>query len=175
MPQFETTFFASQIFWTIISFAVLFVVLSKWVLPPIRAMLDKRAQLIAQEMLGAEHIRLEAEAIKAEYTRQLADIDEQTSLMIKEAEAQLSQTRAQGLAALDDEIRLKKERFLEDEKALHKQMLRDVRQQSATLIVAATEQVIQQSVSEAAAQQALEHVIAELDLHINSKNNPKKD
>jgi len=46
MPQFESHFFSSLIFWEVISFAILFAVLYKFAFPPILEMLETREHKI---------------------------------------------------------------------------------------------------------------------------------
>ncbi len=164
MPQFDTTFFASQIFWTAVSFMVLFFVLKRWVLPPITRVLQQRAQLISQEISGAESIRAQAEEIKTEYEQQLAGIEQQKAAMLSEVEKEMLIKRQHSLSALEDEIHLKKRQFLEDEAVLRKQSVREISKQSAELVVAATEQLIARKLEEADAQMMLEQIVCELDL-----------
>lgn len=77
MPQFDTTFFSSQIFWTIISFIILFVVLSRWVLPRIAAIIQERTRLIEEEIEEAHRKREEMENLKSEYVTKLSEIDQE--------------------------------------------------------------------------------------------------
>ena len=48
MPQFDTHFFSSLIFWEIISFAVLLFILWKYAFPPILQTLDERERRIRE-------------------------------------------------------------------------------------------------------------------------------
>ena len=75
MPQFDTTFFSSQIFWTIVSFLILFVVLSRWVLPRVAEILNRRTELINDEIESARKKREEMDELKTEYAAKLAEID----------------------------------------------------------------------------------------------------
>jgi len=61
MPQFETHFFSSLIFWEIVSFAILFFVLARYAFPPILEGLDARERKIRESIEAAERQRAEAE------------------------------------------------------------------------------------------------------------------
>ncbi|MCF7821698.1 MAG: F0F1 ATP synthase subunit B [Mariprofundaceae bacterium] len=163
MPQFDTTFFSSQIFWTITSFIVLFVALDRYVLPHIAAILKKRTQLIENEIEEAHKKREEAETIKSEYTARLADIDQETKKMFAESEKRMSAQHNQMMDEWKTEMERRKRTFLEEAEVTRQQAIRDIRSQSAELVATATEQIIHQRVDKAEAQKALDESITELE------------
>ena len=61
MPQLDTTWFASQIFWLIIAFSVLYYLLSRKALPRLAEILEARQDRIAADLDEAERLRREAE------------------------------------------------------------------------------------------------------------------
>ena len=61
MPQLDTEFWISQIFWLTITFSILFVLLSKFILPKISANLEMRKSLILENISEAEKKREESE------------------------------------------------------------------------------------------------------------------
>jgi F-type H+-transporting ATPase subunit b len=61
MPQLNPEFWFSQIFWLIITFGVLFIVLSKLILPKISANLEARKSQILENIGAAEKQREESE------------------------------------------------------------------------------------------------------------------
>ena len=61
MPQLDTEFWVSQIFWLTITFSILFVLLSKFILPKISANLEMRKSLILENISEAEKKREESE------------------------------------------------------------------------------------------------------------------
>ena len=58
MPQFDTQFFSSLIFWELISFGILLWVLSKFAFPPILEALETRERKIRDSIDQAEQSRL---------------------------------------------------------------------------------------------------------------------
>ena len=67
MPQLDTEFWISQIFWLAITFSILFVLLSKFILPKISANLETRKSLILENISTAEKRREESESKIKEY------------------------------------------------------------------------------------------------------------
>ena len=58
MPQLDTEFWVSQIFWLTLTFSILFVLLSKFILPKISANLETRKSLILENINRAEKQRV---------------------------------------------------------------------------------------------------------------------
>ena len=67
MPQLNPEFWISQIFWLILIFGILYVVLSKFILPKISANLELRKSQILENIEAAEKQRKESEAKIKEY------------------------------------------------------------------------------------------------------------
>jgi F-type H+-transporting ATPase subunit b len=168
MPQFDTTFFESQIFWTIISFTVLFVLLNHWVIPSIKSVLKKRADTIEQSLLDAEQAQSEAMALKSKYDEQLASIHQQSNKMMTETEDFIRNQREKALSALEQELQKKKHNFIKDEAMLHEQTLLEVRRESSQLILAAAEQLILHQYSTEDAQKELDDAISLLEDELNT-------
>jgi len=168
MPQFDVTFFESQIFWTIVSFIILFVVLNRWILPRIANILRERTRLIEAEIEAAHKQREEAEQLKSEYNHMIEEIDHETKKMFDESEKRLTEERNRMMSEWNAEMERKKRQFLEEAEVTRQQAIRDIRNQSAELITAAAEQVIHERLTEKEAKKALEESIAELEKHKNN-------
>ena len=67
MPQLNPEFWVSQIFWLIITFGILYVVLSKLILPKIRSNLELRKSQISDNIEAAEKQREDSESKIKEY------------------------------------------------------------------------------------------------------------
>ena len=67
MPQFEqVSVFGSLIFWSLISFGLLFYLLNKFAFPPILDALEEREKKIRSDIEDSERIKEEAQEIKKE-------------------------------------------------------------------------------------------------------------
>ena len=73
MPQLNTKFWFSQIFWLILTFGILFVVLSKLILPKISKNLEIRKSQILENIETAEKQREESENKIKEYEKIIHD------------------------------------------------------------------------------------------------------
>ena len=67
MPQLNPEFWISQIFWLILTFGILYIVLSKMILPKISSNLELRKSQIQDNIESAEKQRKESEAKLKEY------------------------------------------------------------------------------------------------------------
>jgi len=123
-PPFEATLFASQLFWFVVTFGALYYVLSRYVLPQVSSVLEKRAGTIkgdldsaAQKSADADHARSAiekamakaradaramVEAARAEVTSKLAaeqaGAEKRLSERIAQAEAKVDAARQKALA-----------------------------------------------------------------------------
>ena len=73
MPQLNPEFWISQIFWLILTFGILFIVLSKLILPKISESLEKRKSQILENISLAEKQREESENKIKEYEKIILD------------------------------------------------------------------------------------------------------
>jgi len=67
MPQLDPEFWISQIFWLILTFGILYIVLSKLILPKISSNLELRKSQIQDNIEAAEKQRVNSEAKLKEY------------------------------------------------------------------------------------------------------------
>jgi F-type H+-transporting ATPase subunit b len=72
-PPFNTHTFASQLFWLVISFVVLYLLMAKIGLPRIGQILTARRARIDGDIAEAERHRVESEAAMAAYEKALSD------------------------------------------------------------------------------------------------------
>jgi F-type H+-transporting ATPase subunit b len=76
--------YTSELLVSIVSFAVLFLVMWKFALPPITKMLDERAETIKSSLEKAEETRVEAERLLNEYKEQLAEARLESNRVIEQ-------------------------------------------------------------------------------------------
>jgi len=73
LPQFAFETWSSQIFWLILTFGILYFVLSKFILPRIGDGLTERSDRVADDLDAASRMQKEAEQAENAYDRALAD------------------------------------------------------------------------------------------------------
>lgn len=73
MPQFDTTTFASQIFWLVVCFAVVFLFIWRIALPRIAATLENRQRKISDDLARATELAEQTDELMTAYMARLAD------------------------------------------------------------------------------------------------------
>ena len=89
MPQLNPEFWFSQIFWLIITFGVLFMVLSKLILPKISANLEARKSQILENIGAAEKQREASENKIKEYEKIILDSKNEAKNYFNKARRQI--------------------------------------------------------------------------------------
>ena len=114
-PPFDPTYFASQIFWLVLSFAALYFLMSRWILPRLGGIIEARRDRIADDLDAAQQLSADADETRAAYEKALADARARAHNLAAEAKAEIDQEIAAETAEVDAEIAAKSE---EAEKAL---------------------------------------------------------
>ncbi|MDC1272914.1 F0F1 ATP synthase subunit B [Pelagibacteraceae bacterium] len=104
MPQLNPEFWFSQIFWLIITFGILYVVLSKLILPKISANLETRKSQILENIEAAEKKREESEQKIEEYEKIVRDSKNEAKNYFKQAREKVLKDIGVKKEALDKEI-----------------------------------------------------------------------
>ncbi len=77
MPQFDPSTFSSQIFWLVVTFALLYWVVAKIAVPRIGEVLDQRARVIQDDLDRALALKGETDQAVAAYEKAMAAAREQ--------------------------------------------------------------------------------------------------
>ncbi|NBC21000.1 MAG: hypothetical protein GVY06_08170 [Alphaproteobacteria bacterium] len=92
-PAFETQYWPSQIFWLIVTFAVLYLALSRLVLPRISSILERRGSTVASDLDEAANLNDKAR-----------EAEQALSVRLSEARAKAHETASQARAEIESEI-----------------------------------------------------------------------
>ncbi|MGE0054205.1 MAG: F0F1 ATP synthase subunit B [Hyphomicrobium sp.] len=90
LPQLDAHTFAPQIFWLVLTFAVLYFVLSKVALPRIGEVLEERADRITRDLEAAQRLKDDTDKALADYEKALADARAKASTIAKDTRDQLA-------------------------------------------------------------------------------------
>jgi F-type H+-transporting ATPase subunit b len=148
MPQFESHFFSSLIFWEIVSFAILLWVLYKFALPPILSTLELRERKIRESLEQAERHRVEAERKMQEYESKMAAASREAEAVIaqaKERAQRLLDENEQRLMAEAERIKSDASREIEHER---RKAIQEIRAQTADLALLIAEKVVERSLTD---------------------------
>jgi len=72
-PPFNKTTFASQLFWLVIAFVLLYALMAKLALPRIGAIIESRQKRIADDIADAGKLKIQSDEAIAAYEKALAD------------------------------------------------------------------------------------------------------
>ena len=105
MPQFaQVDTFASQIFWLFVTFTILFILLSKVVIPRIGSVLENRQQKISSDLKRAEEAKADAEAALEEYQRALEASRAEAQALLRAEADKLAKAHAKRSDKVTEEI-----------------------------------------------------------------------
>ncbi len=72
-PPFDPTYFASQILWLVITFGLLYMILSRVIIPRLAGILEVRKDRISRDLDETQRLNAEADAAQAAYEQELAE------------------------------------------------------------------------------------------------------
>lgn len=90
MPQFDPATFTPQLFWLVVTFAVLFVAMWRYALPKLSEILEARQERINTDLERAAALKQEADEVLAEYEKALAEARDKATVAIKRASDQMA-------------------------------------------------------------------------------------
>jgi F-type H+-transporting ATPase subunit b len=149
MPQFDTHFFSSLIFWEVVSFAVLLWVLWKFAFPPILDTLEARERKIRESLEQAERHRVEAEHKLREYEAKLAAAAKDAEALLaaaRERAQRVLEENEQRLQAEAERIKGDAQREIDQER---RKAIQKIRNQTTDLALLVAEKVVGRSLSDA--------------------------
>jgi F-type H+-transporting ATPase subunit b len=135
------------IIWTIVSFAVLVLLLGKVAWKPLLQALNDREAGIRKAINDAASAKTSADQIKAQYEQELAKAQDKAATMISQAQAEALKLREQMLKDTETEShRLieQTKRQLEEEKS---KLSRELKQEVAGLSIRVAEKLLRHSVN----------------------------
>lgn len=142
MVDFDATFFAQ-----ILNFIILLFILAKFAYKPLMKVLDARRERVAGDLETAEKTRTEAEALKGQYSRQLAEARSEAAAIVEKANKIGQKVHDDFVAqaqAEKEQLMTSAKQAIENEK---QQALTDVRSQVITLATEIAGKVVDQKLN----------------------------
>jgi len=149
MPQFESHFFSSLIFWEVVSFAILFFVLYKFAFPGILSALEDREKKIRDSLDQAERFRTEAEHKLKEYEAKLNAASKEADGILataKERAQRILEENEQRLTADAERIKGDATREIDQER---RKAIQEIRTQTTDLALMVAEKIVERSLTNA--------------------------
>jgi F-type H+-transporting ATPase subunit b len=161
MPQLDPSSYASQLFWLVVTFAILYLLMWKVALPRVSALLRERQECIDDDLEKATKLKAEAEGVLKAYEAAMADGRARAQATLREAMERVAKEAADAQAAAV--ARLDRE-TTEAEKRIapaKREALDNVRQVAGEAARAAAAKLIGAEVSERDADEAASRALRE--------------
>lgn len=104
MPQFDPTFFPSQLFWLAVTFVALYLVIARFAIPRVGDILEQRARLIQDDLDRAAHLKADTDAAIAAYEKAMADARNQAREVLSGAAREMKAVVDAKTAAVNAEV-----------------------------------------------------------------------
>ena len=149
--------------WTLLAFAGTFLILRKYAFPKIAENLDKRRRAIEESIDHAEHTRVEADKILAEYRERLKEARTQADEIVARSRKAGEAHERESL----EKARVQREDLMgqtrRDIEAETRRAIQEIRGEVADLTVMATEKVTRKSLSADDQKRLVDEALSELD------------
>lgn len=166
MPQLNPEFWFSQIFWLIITFGVLFIVLSKLILPKISANLEARKSQILENIGIAEKQREASENKIKEYEKIILDSK-------NEAKNYFNKARGQILKDIDKKRKTLKNEINEEIKKAEKEIV-DLKNKSPEkinkIVVETSSDLVKQLIGVEVNNSSISAIVEDISKKVKEKN-----
>lgn len=159
MPQLDPTTFAPQLFWLMVTFALLYLVMWKIAIPRISDVLQDRQKRIDSDLEKAEQLRKEAESVREAYEKLVTDGSNKAQESIRAAREKVAEEAAAQHASLTEKLAAqtsKAETRIGDAKD---QALANIRAVSIEITRLAASKLIGQEISEVEVEAAVSEVL----------------
>ncbi len=154
---------SSELWAGIIAFAVIFLVVWKWVVPTLNATLAKRQEAERSRLQEAEDAKLEAEKLVGDYQKQLAGARTEAAQIVEEARAAAESVRTETVERAQSEAEDIISRARDEAAAESGRALAEARRQVADLSLDLAEKVVGRSLDRHAQQGLVDEFLSELE------------
>ena len=152
----------NEIIWGGLAFLIILGALWKFGLPAVKKAMDARTERIRTSLDDAERAKTDAEAVRADYQRQLADARGEATRIIEEARQQADAVRRDLTSRAEQEAQELRQRNAEQLEAERARVLGELRGQVAVLAVDAAERVVRANLDAEANRRLVEEYITSL-------------
>ena len=139
----------AELVYGLISFVIVFIVMSRLVFPRLGTMLEERREAIQGRMEDAEAKLAEAEKAKRDYEASISDAKGEANRIIEEAKQQAEQVKADILRRAEDEAAAVRERAQADAAAERDRALQELRSEVGTMSVQLAGKIVEKELDPA--------------------------
>ena len=167
MPQFEQfEVFSSLIFWSLLSFGILFVLLKKYAFPPILETLEEREKKIRGDIEGAEKLKVEAVAIREDLEKELKGAHDKAKTIVQMAVSEAKKIQEKSLEETQAKVKQMQNDMEREIETSRNKLMAEVRSFTAALTIASTERFLKKAMDDSdrkrLAEESIEEVLKEM-------------
>ena len=168
MPQFEQIeVFQSLIFWSVISFAILFLVLKKFAFPSILSALDEREKKIRGDIEESEKLKQDVEEIKVDLEKKLKAAHEKAETIVQLAQDEAKKLQEKTVRETEAKVKQVQRESEQEIDSSKNKLLQEIRNYTAALTIASAEKFLKKSLGDAdkkrLADESIDQVVQELE------------
>ena len=145
----------------IISFGILFFILSKLLYKPLVSLMDQRAEKIREGLEASDMAREQAARSEEAIQQQLSEARVEGQKLVVEARETADKFREEEMARVRDDIELERVRAEANIQRERDAAIEDLRREFAGLAISAAEKVVRSSLDEDAHKELIESVLEE--------------
>jgi F-type H+-transporting ATPase subunit b len=161
---------ANELIFGAVAFAIIYVLMAKFVIPRMNTLLEDRRQKIQGEMERAEATRVEADTLLADYRAQLASARDEGNRIIEEARKTADQLRADLQAKAEQESQGIVSRAQEEIRGERDRVFQELRSQVGEIAVQLAGKVVGQSLDKSAHERLIDEYIDQVASGGNGSN-----
>ncbi len=138
------------IVWTIVNLLLLYAFLKKFLFGRVNAVLEKRKEMVQQEITEAQEHNRQAQALQDQYTQKLSGVAEEAAQKLADAQNRAQKIYDAKLAQADADVRKMRAEAESQIAAQREEMLRGARKEVGRLAILAAAKVAQKNLDDAA-------------------------
>lgn len=151
-----------ELVWSVINFAILFLLLRKFLFRPVMGMMEKRRQEIAANLKQAEEARQETVRLQVEYRAQLTAAQREAQEIMDRAVRAAEETRSRLVSEAQAEAARLRDRAVEAIAQEKDKALAELREEVTSLAIAAAGRIIRRTMTEEDERRLVEDFAREL-------------
>lgn len=168
MPQFEqVSVFGSLIFWSVISFAILFFMLKKFAFPPILEALENREKKIRGDIEESERLKQDVLKIKTELEEKLKEAHGKAETIVQLAQDEAKKLQEKTVQETEAKVKQVQREAEHEIQSSRNKLLQEIRSYTAALTIASTEKFLKKTLDDSdkkrLVDESIEQVIQELE------------
>ena len=159
MDLLNAEYLHNQLFWTTLSFVLLMLFMWKWALPAINDVLDERAGRIKDDLDKASALKTEAQEALAAYEKQVKQAREEAAEIVTRARMEAEQIVQTRKTEMETEISRKSAEAAKSIEQARARALETLHDDVVSIVVTATEKLVEQSVDKKTASKLTDEAI----------------